>query len=352
MNKNFFRVGLVAVVLAVIFSLNAFAQSDQPYKYKNKLYYKVSSSDPAMDTGKEVCAKAGLSCVGYTALTTDVCKGFHPGAKTVSDANGSKAGFYCDGSPQGGVCAKETDTCHICPTCNLNMDCDTQIGDLYRETFVECSDPTGAITASPGRLARFYGWASNWWGSLRSTVAQSFNMYWQKLEVLMRTKTVKHVKVQVTGPKGTVEADVPEDSYVCEFYQANKKLVTCGALAAADHFCVTAMNSQYAKATLCQDDGLIVCSNPCTTSPQQVKPKQCAFDNDRSRGKQASPLDFCNETKTIKVDMGGLGKKKAGQECAHGGECATGICLGKPSDNGIKYFCSCRQNAHDTSCVK
>ena len=36
MNKNFFRVGLVAVVLAVIFSLNAFAQSDQPYKYKNR----------------------------------------------------------------------------------------------------------------------------------------------------------------------------------------------------------------------------------------------------------------------------------------------------------------------------
>ncbi len=354
MYKNIFRIGLAAILLSVIFSSDALAQSStpQPYKYKNKLYYKVSSEDPAMNTGEKVCAKAGLACDGYTALTTDVCRGFHSDAKVVSDANGSKSGFYCNGSPQGGVCGNEKNTCHVCPNCNLNMDCNTQIGDLYRETYVECSSPTGTTTTSPGRLARLYNWPSNWWGNLRSTVAQSFNFYRQKLAVLLQTKFVKDVKIKVVGPKGTIEANIPKDSYVCEFYQTNKKLATCGALAAADSFCVTAMSSQYAKAELCEENGIIVCSNPCTTNPQQIKPKQCAFDNDRTRGKQAPPLDFCNETKTIKVDMDGLNKKKAGQECAHGGECGTGFCLGQPSDQGMKYFCSCKQNTHDTSCGK
>ena len=86
--------------------------------------------------------------------------------------------------------------------------------------------------------------------------------------------------------------------------------------------------------------------------PQQIKPNRCAFDNDRPRGNQAPPLDFCNETKTIKVDTGSLATKKAGQECAHGGECGTGICLGQPSDQGIKFFCSCSQTKHDYSCGK
>ena len=90
-------------------------------------------------------------------------------------------------------------------------------------------------------------------------------------------------------------------------------------------------------------------------------PKQCAFDNDRPRGKQAPPLNFCTETKTITVDMNGLGKatgstsltvKKAGQVCAHGGECGTGYCLGQPSSDGIKYFCSCKQSTLDFTCGK
>ncbi|HJV32579.1 MAG TPA: hypothetical protein VJ694_00985 [Patescibacteria group bacterium] len=112
--------------------------ADGSYDLDGKKYYRVVSTDPAGDTGNEVCARAGKTCVGYTALTQSVCMAFHPGATPSEDFNGSKAGFYCDGAPQGGICAQESNTCHICPACNLNMECDTVIGDLYRETFVEC----------------------------------------------------------------------------------------------------------------------------------------------------------------------------------------------------------------------
>jgi len=208
-------------------------------------------------------------------------------------------------------------------------------------------NPKGKITGVWKNAMNIPG---RWWGSMRSTVAQSFDKYREILDRLMKVTVVKQVTMQVQGPNGTVNADVPSDSYVCEFYQKNKKLVTCGALAKADEFCVTAFGSRFARAQLCQDDGVIICSKPCTTNPQEVAPQRCAFDGDRPRGNQAPPLNFCNETKTIKVDMNGLGKKKAGQECAHGGECGTGFCLGQPSDSGIKYFCSCKQNVHDTSC--
>ena len=112
--------------------------ADGGLPFDGKKYYAVRADEPSGDTGNEVCAKAGKSCVGYTALDLGVCLAFHPGAQESKDFNGSKAGFYCNGAPQGGICAKEVNTCHICPECNLNMDCDTVIGDLYRETFVEC----------------------------------------------------------------------------------------------------------------------------------------------------------------------------------------------------------------------
>lgn len=342
---------LILIVVGFLIS-STVSVSAEPQKidYNNKNYYPVNGNDKAMDTGNEVCAAVGKTCVGYTALTLDVCTKAHPKAVKKTDANGSKAGFYCDGAPQGGTCANEKDTCHICPTCNTNMDCSTEIGTLYREAYIECSGASDTIQA-PGRLAKMFGWSANWWGKFRSSVVRSFDEYRKKLGVLMRQKTVKKVTIKVQGPDGLMEdADIPEDSYVCEFYQQNKKLVTCGAIAAADNFCITAMNSRYAKAELCQEDGLIICSNPCTTSPQQIKPKTCAFDNDRARGKQAPPLDFCNETKTIKVDMGDLGKKAPGQECKHGGECTTGYCLGQTSDSGIKYFCSCSQSKLDYTC--
>ncbi len=348
--------GFALLVFGVAFSI-ADAKL-QEIVQGDKSYYVVTSTDPAMDSGNEVCALAGKKCVGYTAFSQNVCALTHPTAKKVSDANGSKAGFYCDGAPQGGVCANEKNTCHICPTCNVNADCSTQIGDLYREMYIECSAGDSATTVkAPGWFSSVFSVPGRWWGSMRDSVVRSFDMFRERLGRLTMI-TQKHVVIQVQGPDGTVSADVPTDSYVCEFYQQNKKLATCGALAAADGFCVTAMNSRFAKAALCQDNGIIVCSNPCTTNPKQVMPKQCAFDNDRPRGKQASPLNFCTETKTIQVDMGGLGqptqsaKKKAGEQCAHGGECGTGYCLGQPSDNGIKYFCSCSQTRHDTSCGK
>ncbi|MDO8523492.1 MAG: hypothetical protein Q7S12_04430 [bacterium] len=352
MNKKIFAV--ILVVLAT--GIAAYAASE-PYNYKGYDYYVVNGNDSAMNSGAKVCANVGKQCVGYTANTNDVCGYFHSSASKTTSVNGSKAGFYCDGSPQKGLaCENNKNNCQICPNCNVNADCNTQIGDQFREMYIECAsgdkDLIEEVVVKSSIWQRVFSIPGRWWGGMRSAVARSFDFFREKLGRLTMKQIIRAV-VEVDGPNGKVRADISEDSYVCEFYQKNKKLATCGALAAADNFCVTAMNSRFATAALCQDDGVIVCSNPCTTNPQQIKPKQCAFDNDRVRGKQASPLDFCNQT--IKVDMGGLGNtanKKAGQECAHGGECQTGFCLGQPSDNGIKYFCSCKQNVHDTSCNK
>ncbi|MEY4744088.1 MAG: hypothetical protein RL272_33 [Candidatus Parcubacteria bacterium] len=104
----------------------------------DRQYYVVYGNDRARDTGTEVCASIGKTCVGYTDLTTSVCQSVHPGAEVKSDLDGSSAGFFCNGAPQGGVCGKETNTCHICPQCNLNMDCAMEVGVLYAETYVQC----------------------------------------------------------------------------------------------------------------------------------------------------------------------------------------------------------------------
>ena len=266
--------------------------------------------------------------------------------------NGSKAGYYCDGAPQGGACANEKNTCHICPNCNVNADCNSQIGDLYREMYVECSGGSVPAVTIPAQAAGgfwsgLFSLPGRWWGYMRDAVVRAFDFFREKLGRLTM-KQVARVTIQVQGPSGTVSAEIPEDSYVCEFYQQNKKLVTCGALPAADSFCVEAMQSRFATAALCQDNGIIICSNPCTTNPAQVMPKQCAFDGDRPRGNQAPPFQFC--TKTVQIDTTKLGTKKAGEECAHGGECATSYCLGQPSDDGIKYFCSCKQTTLDFTC--
>src|SRR3989344_8478885 len=337
---------LVAYTLILIGSAGVALAKVQPVVEGGKTYYVVNAADPAQNSGDKVCALVGKQCVGYTAFTTNVCTNAHPSAAIKSDVNGSKAGFYCDGTPQGGVCATEKNTCHICPTCNINADCTTQIGDLYREMYVECSltDEGAQAEKLSAEMAKMKSPASSgsvwtipgrWWSGLRDSVQRSFDYFRQILGRLTMV-TVKHVVVQVQGPDGTVSADIPEDSYLCEFYQQNKKLATCSALAAAAHFCVTAMDSRFAKAALCQDDGLIVCTNPCKTNPAQVMPKRCAFDGDRPRGNQAPPLDFCTETVTVDTKTGPT--KKAGEVCAHGGEGNTGFCLGQPSDNGIKYF--------------
>lgn len=113
-------------------------EADGAYTLDGRKYYAVKAADPAGDTGDEVCTRVGKSCVGYTALSLAVCQAFHPTATPSEDFNGSRAGFYCNGPPQGGICGEERNTCHICPACNLNMECGTVIGDLYNETFVEC----------------------------------------------------------------------------------------------------------------------------------------------------------------------------------------------------------------------
>lgn len=335
---------------ALVFGVSAGLAYAKPQQVTSggKTYYVVASTDQAIDSGAEVCASMGKQCIGYTGFSNDACKKVHADAATKSDMNGSKAGFYCDGSPQGGVCASEVNTCHVCPNCNVGVTCDESIGGLYREMYVECSSSDDTI-AVPARWRSVFSFPGRWWSGMRDTVARAFDRYREILGRLTMV-TVKHVVIQVQGPNGTVSADIPEDSLVCEFYQTNKKLVTCGALAAADQFCVTAFDSRFATAALCQDNGIIICSKPCTTDPQELKPQRCAFDNDRPRGKQAAPLDFCTETKTIQVDTGDTVKKKAGQECKHGGECNTGYCLGQPSDNGIKYFCSCKQTTLDFTC--
>src|SRR6185295_16013287 len=131
------KFAVVALSALILGSAQLALAKPQSYQYDGKTYYVVTSTDKSMDSGNEVCAMMGKQCVGYSALTTDVCKQAHKNALTRSDANGSKAGFYCDGAPQGGVCANEKNTCHICPNCNVNADCSTQIGDLYREMYVQ-----------------------------------------------------------------------------------------------------------------------------------------------------------------------------------------------------------------------
>jgi hypothetical protein len=349
-----FIVGAVFLAVAAGVALSSAQAAPKEIKYNGKTYYIVNSVDQTENTGDEVCAKLGKSCIGYTALTLDVCKLAHPNAASKTDTNGSKAGFYCDGAPQGGVCGKEKNTCHICPNCNLNMDCGTEIGGLYRETYVECGG--GAVTPSkPGFFARAWSVPANWWGSFRSSLARSWQAGRQKVSSLFQITKIKKATIQVQGPGGAVtSADIPTDSIVCEFYQTKKKLVTCGAVKAADAFCATVMQSRFARAALCQENGVVICTNPCKPPESQVRPKQCAFDAERPRGSQAPPLEFCNETVTVPAGnaVPAQGKKKAGEVCNHGGECTTTYCLGQPSDSGIKYFCSCSPSKLDFTCGK
>jgi hypothetical protein len=344
--KNHLFCALAVLALSVAFAFSAEA-APQSYTYNGRDYYVVNGNDPAADTGAEVCASAGRTCVGYTGFTNDICKNFHPRASATESVNGSKAGFYCDGAPQKGLaCETAKNNCQVCPACNVNADCSTQIGTQFREMYVECSGPS-TISASSTPLSMRL---SSWWGGIRSSLANRLAPFIQQLRTNLTALLVKKVKVVVTNPDGTTtSADVPSDSMVCEFYQTNKKLVSCGAVKAADTFCTQAMQSRFAKAALCQENGIIVCSNPCDPPEAQVKPKQCAFDNARPRGSQAAPLDFCNQTVTVNTGSA-KGTKRAGELCQHGGECATGNCLGQPSDQGIKYFCSCDPFRLDYSC--
>ena len=130
---------LLIFILAV-FLLSSFAYAaPKSAEYNGRTYYAVNSADASEDSGNEVCAKLGKTCAGYTAYSTEVCKKLHPDAAVTSGVDGSKAGFYCNGAPQGGVCGRMSNTCNICPACNVNVECSEQIGGLFREMYVECS---------------------------------------------------------------------------------------------------------------------------------------------------------------------------------------------------------------------
>lgn len=57
--------------------------------FNGNAYYLVSGNNPKMDTGEEVCASMGKLFDGHHSINTnDVCKLFHPTAKTLVSVNG------------------------------------------------------------------------------------------------------------------------------------------------------------------------------------------------------------------------------------------------------------------------
>lgn len=117
------------------------------YTYNGRDYYLVDSNNPNANSGDRVCAMVGKPCVGYTGLTTAICKYFHPDANVTQSVNGSKAGFYCDNGPNSDLaCQNMKNNCQICPACDVGLDCTTQIGSHFREAYVQCGDASSTTT--------------------------------------------------------------------------------------------------------------------------------------------------------------------------------------------------------------
>jgi hypothetical protein len=259
----------------------------QVYTYQGKEYYVVTSTDATEDTGNEVCAKVGRTCIGYTVETTDVCKQVHPNAATTSSMDGDKSGVYCNGAPQTNICATKSDTCHECPQCTNTVDCATPIGNLYREMYVECGEETEVSF-----VQNIINAIQSFFSQIFSGIMSFFGQGIQNITTITKTVTI--------GPY--------PDQWACDFYQipfpgVNKKHVSCpyetpGAAVndAANEFCRTVMNSAWATAAMCDENGIIVCVHPCETTPAHIIPQRCAFDNDRPRGNQAAPINWCPAT--------------------------------------------------------
>ena len=520
------RKTIISLTVFVILLASFTYAVSSPVTYNGKQYYIVTSTDQSEDTGAEVCAKVGKTCVGYTAYTTDVCKSFHPSASATTSVHGSKSGFYCNGPPQTGLaCESSYNNCQICPACNVNADCNFQIGGLFREMYVECAGGSsssqvktfydllkmiqGGVNADinnkiPAYFKNilgsnlfdviittdwlpYYFWVQTQNGNvvdagigrlidprpnariMTSTVvierilnsddpvaetqnaikngeikiqffSAGFTGFVSRLglgalrlgiipikpssgsnpvnEVTDTSGTTTNCNVKWDGPKkiscygpfqalGTgygqncCELDCGADaacdeqaagaltlkgqcsdeckidpyqfkppfplpnpqsvvdprigqhpgSVVCEFYQntnpgdsvkSNHAHVTCVSQL-PDLFCVTVMQSQYARAAKCEPQGIIVCTNPCVPPTYQLPIKQCAYEGERPRGYQAPPLTFCNGPYTGNVGPGNppQGKKSPGEICQHGGECRTGNCVGDGTPYGQIYRCSC-----------
>lgn len=138
---------MIFVMCIFIFSSLGFSVSN-PVVLNGKTYYKVSSTDPTEDSGAEVCTKLGQVCVGYTDTSSSACQSFNPGASVLTSLSGDKSGVYCDGAPQSGVCSSNTNTCVVCPTCSVSVQCSQEIGGLYREMYVECAAASSTLACS------------------------------------------------------------------------------------------------------------------------------------------------------------------------------------------------------------
>ena len=263
---------LIALSLLAI-PPTSLAANPASVRYKGKVYYKVLSTNQSQNTGDKVCALVGKTCLGATNLgNNDVCKAFHPNAKTLTSVNGTKNGFFCDGAPQKGLaCENFKNTCEVCPTCAVNTTCSTNISDQFREIYVECGIAPKSSSSSSSRKS------SSSSSSKKSSSSSSVSS--------KRSSSSSSVASYPFGPyPGT---------YACDFYQKARKVVTCRAVKAADTFCVVAMQSKSAKAVECNDNGRIVCTKPCVTNPKEVTLTKCAYDPERRRGYDAPPLDFC-----------------------------------------------------------
>lgn len=273
---------MVLLVFILLFTVPVLAVSG-PVIYQGKYYYKVNSAEPTEDTGAKVCAKVGTEYIGFTALTTDVCKSFHPSAAVTQGVDGSNTGFYCNGPPQKGKCARETNTCDICPACNLNVDSTTVISDQYNEMYVECRasslspPPLATETLNPNiPLFKFQpSFLSGIYTSLRLTVLSNV---WN---IFSKDSLKKYMDEYL------------KDSYGCDFYQyplGNIFYAACGSPGAADNFCKLKMNTAYAKSVYCGSDGifdgLIICSAPCAPAVwagSPTIPANCAYDAARKQ---------------------------------------------------------------------
>lgn len=286
-------------------------QPNQPFHYNGRDYYVVNGNDPSNDTGAQVCAKIGKACIGYTDFSTSSCQYFHPGAPlTPQSVNGSKSGFYCDGPPQKGLaCESSRNNCQVCPWCNVNADCNFHIGGLFREMYIECGGGENAASKSAQIPAKQTPSNKNArWSNLGSGILTALQSFWQSIwrglgkirnnvasnfASLSNYPQTQSTAIQISSPKGTINIQVQPDSQVCEFYQTKTALVTCQAYKAADTFCVLSMQSQFARALLCQPNGVIICDLPCKTTPKHQPIKACAFNNGRPRGNQAPPFGSC-----------------------------------------------------------
>lgn len=318
-----------------------------------KIYYIVNGNDPTMDTGAEVCASVGKICKEYGTIATNaVCVKFHPTARAMSMLDGSKAEFFCDGAPQTGVCGNPNmkNVCGVCPKCNLNeaSTCNQPIGRHFREMYVECATPLIRKSSSSKKYSSSRRSSSKHSSSVRrSSSSRSGRSSSQRVIYTPPTRAGTYGPLPVPGipTGGDPRIGTYPGKVICEFYQmanpgdyakSNKKLVTCAAYRAADQYCTIAMQSQYARAERCDENGIVICSNPCKPPTYQLPISRCAFDNDRPRGSQAAPLSFCgSSSKAASVPA----KKNAGQQCRNGGDCTSGMCLGVVP--GQYYVCSC-----------